>query len=168
MPKAWKIAKIVTIRKPRKADYTVPKAFRPISLLQTISKGLEAVVAARLSYLTENLYLLPPNHFGGRPRRSAEHALNVLVERIYQAWRKYKILTLISFDVKGAFNSVHSDVLVRRLRERRALEQAVRWISDFCTGRKAKVVVGKYESEVKGIDFPRIPQGSPLSPLLYI
>jgi hypothetical protein len=89
--------------------------------------------------------------------RSAEHALNVLVERIYQAWRKYKILTLISFDVKGAFNSVHSDVLVRRLRERRAPEQAVRWISDFCTSRKAKVVVGKYESEVKGIDFPGIP-----------
>ena len=83
MPKAWKIAKIVTIRKPGKADYTVPKAFRPISLLQTISKGLEAVVAARLSYLTEKFHLLPPNHFGGRPRRSAEHALNVLVERIY-------------------------------------------------------------------------------------
>ena len=74
------------------------------------------------------------------------------MERIYQAWRKYKILTLISFDVKGAFNGVHSDVLVRRLRERRAPEQAVRWISDFCTGRKAKVVVGKYESEVKGME----------------
>ena len=30
------------------------------------------------------------------------------------------------------------------------------------------MVVGKYESEVKEIDFPGIPQGSPLSPLLYI
>jgi hypothetical protein len=81
--KAWKIAKIVTIRKPRKADYTALKAFRPISLLQTISKGLEAVVAARLSYLTEKFHLLPSYHFGGRLRRLAEHALNVLVERIY-------------------------------------------------------------------------------------
>jgi hypothetical protein len=83
--KAWKIAKIVTIRKPGKADYTALKAFRPISLLQTISKGLEAVIAARLSYLTEKFHLLPSNHFRGRLRRSAEHALNVLVERIYQA-----------------------------------------------------------------------------------
>jgi hypothetical protein len=41
-------------------------------------------------------------------------------------------------------------------------------ISDFCKGRKAKVVVGKSESEVKEIDFPGIPQGSPLSPLLYL
>lgn len=168
VPKEWKIAKIVAIRKPGKADYTVPKAFRPISLLQTLGKGLEAVIAARMSYLTEKLHLLPDNHFGGRPRRSAEHALNVLVERIYQAWRKYKILTLISFDVKGAFNGVHSDVLIRRLKDRRAPEQAVRWIADFCKDRKAKVVVGKFESEEKTIDFPGIPQGSPLSPLLYI
>jgi hypothetical protein len=168
IPKEWKTARIVTIRKPGKADYTVPKAFRPISLLQTISKGLEAVVAARLSYLAERFSLLPANHFGGRLRRSAEHALNVLVERIYQAWRNYKILTLVSFDVKGAFNGVHPEVLVRRLRDRRAPEQAVRWIADFCTDRKAQVIVGKYESEVKRIDFPGIPQGSPLSPLLYI
>lgn len=85
VPKGWKTARIVTIRKPGKADFTVPKAFRPIALLQTISKGLEAVVAARMSYLTERFNLLPANHFGGRPRRSAEQALNILVERIYQA-----------------------------------------------------------------------------------
>ena len=85
VPKQWKTARIITLRKPGKADYTRPKAFRPISLLPTISKGLEAVVAARLSYMTEKYNLLPMNHFGARPRRSAEQALNVLVERIYQA-----------------------------------------------------------------------------------
>jgi hypothetical protein len=71
------------LRKPGKADYTLLKAFRPISLLPTISKGLEAVVAVRLSYITEKHNLLLANHFGARPRRSAEQALNVLVERIY-------------------------------------------------------------------------------------
>ena len=59
--------------------------------------------------------------------------------------------------MKGAFNGVHSEVLVRRLRDRRAPEQAVRWIADFYTDRKAQVIVGKYESEVKKIDFPGIP-----------
>jgi hypothetical protein len=54
-------------------------------LLPTISKGLEAVVAACLLYIVEKYSLLPDNHFGVRPRRSAEQALNVLVERIYQA-----------------------------------------------------------------------------------
>jgi hypothetical protein len=84
VPKEWKIARIVTIRKPGKAGYTVPKAFKPISLLQTIGKSLEVVVATRLSYLTKRFSLLPAEHFGGQLRRSAEHMLNVLVERIYQ------------------------------------------------------------------------------------
>jgi len=35
--------------------------------------------------MVEKYSLLPDNHFGARPRRSAEQALNVLVEKIYQA-----------------------------------------------------------------------------------
>jgi hypothetical protein len=82
-PITWKTARIITLRKLGKADYTVLKAFRPILLLPTISKGLEEVVAARLSYIAEEYRLLLANHFGARPRRSAEQVLNVLVERTY-------------------------------------------------------------------------------------
>ena len=146
----------------------MPKAFRPISLLQTISKGLEAVVAARLSYMVEKYSLLPDNHFGARPRRSAEQALNVLVERIYQAWRGGKILSLVSFDVKGAFNGVHTNVLTQRLAERGVPKPMVEWIGDFVSNRHAQVTVGEYESEVSEIEYAGIPQGSPLSPLLYV
>jgi hypothetical protein len=45
--------------------------------------------------MAEEHKLLPVNHFGVRPRVSAEQALNVLVERIYQAWRSGRILTLV-------------------------------------------------------------------------
>jgi hypothetical protein len=168
IPASWKTVKIVVIRKPGKADYTIPKAYRPISLIQTLSKGLEATIAARLSYIAKKYNLLPENHFGARPGRSAEQALNVLVEKIYQAWRKRKVLTLVSFDVKGAFNGVHAHVLGRRLRARRVPDQATKWIKNFCLQRKAQVALGNYESEPRDIEYPGIPQGSPLSPLLYI
>ena len=118
--------------------------------------------------MTEKHNLLPINHFGARPRRSAEQALNVLVERIYQAWRGGKILTLISFDVKGAFNGVHSKLLEHRLAARRVPKPMVEWIGNFCTGRHASVTVGRFESEVAEIEYAGIPQGSPLSPLLYV
>jgi ribonuclease HI len=121
-----------------------------------------------LSYIAEKCCLLPENHFGGRPGRSAEQALNILIERIYQAWRRRKVLTLVSFDVKGAFNGVHAHVLERRLRARRVPDQATRWIKNFCSQRKAQVALGNYESKPKDIEYPGIPQGSPLSPLLYI
>jgi hypothetical protein len=117
VPKQWKTARIITLRKPGKPDYTVPKAFRPISLLPTISKGLEAVVAPRLSYITEKHNLLPMNHFGARPRRSAEQALNVLVERIYQAWRGGKV-----------FAATTPDVYIRGMRRVPNVQHAAIWV----------------------------------------
>ena len=64
--------RIVTLRKLGKGDYIVLKAFRLISLLPMISKGLEAVITAYLSYIVEKYSLLLDNYFGVRPRRSAE------------------------------------------------------------------------------------------------
>jgi hypothetical protein len=56
------------LHKPNKPDYSKPKAYRPISLLETFSKGLEAVVARRLSYLAETHRLLPlPKVAGSLP-----------------------------------------------------------------------------------------------------
>jgi hypothetical protein len=58
-PKRWKTAMILALRKPGKPDYTVPKAYRLISLLNTLGKLLEAVMARRLSYYAETYRLLP-------------------------------------------------------------------------------------------------------------
>ena len=168
VPETWRTAKIVVLRKPNKPDYSKAKAYRPISLLETLSKGLETVVARRLSYLAETYRLLPENHFGGRPRRSGEQALNVLVEKIHEAWRGQRVLSLVSFDVQGAFNGVHTSVLCQRLRERRIPKDLVQWIESFCSNRKASVVVGDFESPVQNIEHAGIPQGSPLSPSLYV
>lgn len=37
-PQEWKDSTIVVLRKPGKADYTNPSAYRPIALLDTIGK----------------------------------------------------------------------------------------------------------------------------------
>lgn len=44
-PTCFREATTVALQKPAKADYTVPKAWRPIALLNTLGKGLEAIVA---------------------------------------------------------------------------------------------------------------------------
>ena len=62
----------MTLRKLGKGDYIVLKAFCLISLLLIISKGLKAVVVARLLYIVEKYSLLLDNHFGVRPRRLVE------------------------------------------------------------------------------------------------
>ncbi|KAG9513247.1 hypothetical protein KCU93_g10112, partial [Aureobasidium melanogenum] len=168
LPNSWRTARIVPLRKPGKPDYTVPKSFRPISLLATISKGLEAVVANRLSFMAEKHNLLPSNHFGARKKRSCEQAINVLVDRIYEAWRNGKVVSLVTFDVQGAFNGVNTTVLQERLEQRGIPETLSKWVGDFCRERTATVTLDTFESEMQPIAQAGIPQGSPLSPILYI
>jgi hypothetical protein len=167
VPKLWRTAKIVALKKPGKSDYTLPKAYRPISLLPTISKGLESIVAARLSYLAERYSLLPTNHFGARKQRSCVQAPDILVEKIFEAWEGKRVLSLVTFDVQGAFNGVHPAVLEDRLRERSVPDGMVRWIRSFCEDRSGSVMVGGHVSECSPIAQAGIPQGSPLSPILY-
>ena len=88
------------------------KAWRLIALLSTLGKICESVMAERLSYVVEKYNLLPCNHFGARRRRSAEQALTVIQEKIYQAWRSKKVLSLLSFNVKGAYNGVLASRLI--------------------------------------------------------
>ncbi|KAJ5288337.1 hypothetical protein N7508_011112 [Penicillium antarcticum] len=166
-PRAWKVAKIVVIPKGGR-DSSLPKSYRPISLLATLGKVLEAVVANRISALVEKHQLLPLNHFGARRRRSCEQALNILIEKIHDAWREGKVLSLVSFDVKGAYNGVDRNVLLRRLRERRVPEVLIRWVDSFCSSRRASIVVNTYQSEEMAIEHAGLPQGSPLSPILFL
>ncbi|KAF7117738.1 hypothetical protein CNMCM5793_006918 [Aspergillus hiratsukae] len=129
---------------------------------------LEAVIAQRLSYYAEVFGLLPPNHFGARKKRSSEQALNLLVEKIYEAWREKKVLSVVSFDVKGAYNGVIRKVLIRRLLERQIPVELVRWIDAFCSNRRASIIVNDYCSEAMEIAHPGLPQCSSLSPILYL
>jgi hypothetical protein len=74
------------------------------------------VVAERISHAVETHGLLPTNHFGARKQRSAEQALILLQEQIYNTWWGRKIVSLVSFDVKGAYNGVCKERLVQRMR----------------------------------------------------
>lgn len=75
LPKNWKLAKIIPLKKSGKADLTEPNAFRPISLLSNLSKAIESVVAERIAYLAEKFRLLPSNHYGALKRKSTIDAL---------------------------------------------------------------------------------------------
>jgi hypothetical protein len=131
-PKHFRESTTVVIRKPGKPDYTAPKAYRPIALLSTIGKALEAVIATRLSYLVEAYGLLPANHIGGRRGRSCEHAIHLLLERVHAAWRaNYRVASLLTLDASGAFDNVSHQRLVHNLRKRGVPGAIIKWIVSF-------------------------------------
>ena len=109
-PKHFRKSTTVVLRKHGKPDYTAPKAYRPIALLNTVGKALEAAIATRLSYLVEAHDLLPQNHIGGRRGRSCEHAsehdIHLLLERLHASWRAgAPVAALLTLDISGAFDN---------------------------------------------------------------
>ena len=168
LPQQWKIATIIPLKKGGTRDWTKAQSYRPISLLATLSKGLEAVIAERVAFLAEEYHLLPKSHFGARKARSTTQALTILQENAFQAWRDNKILSLVSFDVRGAFNGVDVSVLAQRLKRRGIPHPLVRWIGDFCTGRKASVTVNGETTLVTDLPQSGLPQGSNISPIAFL
>ena len=65
-PKKWKECLGVILAKPDKPDYSVPKAYRIISLLNCLRKVLEKIIATRLSYLADTTNLLQDTQISGR------------------------------------------------------------------------------------------------------
>ncbi|EGD99960.1 hypothetical protein TESG_08624 [Trichophyton tonsurans CBS 112818] len=166
-PRQWKRARIVVLRKPGKPDYSVPGAYRPISLLNTLGKLLEAVMARRLTYYAETHGLLPDTQFGGRPGRTTEQALLVLANAIDRAWLKMKVVTLVAFDLKGAFNGVNKRSLDARLKTKGIPTKARHWIGSFMEDRQANISFDDFESTVAPLENAGLAQGSPLSPILF-
>ena len=166
-PSSFKHTTTIVLRKPSKPDYTKAKAYRPIALESALGKVMESIVADIMSYLTETHQLLPTQHYGGRPGRSTEDAMMALSESIHSAWKKKLMYTAIFLDVAGAFNNVHHKRLEYNLRKRRMPQLIVRWISSFLKGRSTQLHFNGAKSE--RISTPAgVPQGSPLSPLLYM
>ena len=84
----WRASTTVVLRKPGKPRYDIPKAYRPIALLNTMSKVLTALMAELMTFYTETHQLLPAHHFGGRPGRTTTDAVHLLIHKIKDAWRK--------------------------------------------------------------------------------
>jgi hypothetical protein len=119
--------------------------------------------------VTEAYQLLPDTHIGGRKGRSTDHALHVIIEKIYEAWNSPdpQVASLLLLDVSGAFDNVSHVRLLHNLRKRRIDERTVRWIASFLTDRSTVISFDTFRSEVYKTTTG-IPQGSPLSPILYL
>jgi ribonuclease HI len=166
-PSAYKQSLTVVLRKPNKPDYTKPNAYRPIALECTIGKVLESIITELLSYLIETHDLLPANHFGSRPQRTTEDAMMVLSENIHRAWKRKEIYTVVFMDVAGAFNNVHHNRLLHNMKQRRIPHQLVRLVKSFLTERTTQLRFNGVTSAKINIEAG-IPQGSPLSPILFM
>jgi exonuclease III len=166
-PLQFKKSITVALRKPGKDDYSQPKSYRPVALMNTIGKVLDTVLARRIQYYAERHKMLPTTHTGGRKQSSCEHAIHLLIEKVHTAWRKRKVASLLMLDVSGAFDNVSHTRLLHNLRKRGLPTEIIDWTASYLTDRKTQIRL--YEGLSTEFDvLTGIPQGSPLSPILYL
>ncbi|KAI0997976.1 hypothetical protein K3495_g10214 [Podosphaera aphanis] len=168
-PKGFKESTTVVLRKPQKPRPDTPKAYRSIALLNTMGKLLEKLVANRISKAAEDYNLLLDEQMGARPKRSTISAVKLLTEQIHTKWGKDKkrVASLLSLDISGAFDNVSHERLIHNLREKGIPRWITQFVESFLEGRTTSLVLGTF----KGDQTPTntgIPQGSSLSPILFL
>ena len=156
------------ILKPRKKK-SDPGSFRPISLLCNLGKVLESLVTTRLYLWAEGTNLLPPEQSGFRRNRSTNDRLFQLTQIVAQQFTRNQspYVGTIFLDIEKAFDRVWHNGLRYKLLILNLPPLLTRWISNFLKDRVVQAfIMGKTSRDVD-INYG-VPQGSPLSPLLYL
>ena len=102
----------MVLAKPQRPDYSIPKAYQPISLLECCRKLLEKVIASQLLH-DLNLYsLLPANQFGSQDYHCATDAIMCLMRQAEVAVKMGYCAAAILFDIQGFFDNLNVDCLI--------------------------------------------------------
>ncbi|KJK73728.1 hypothetical protein H634G_10997 [Metarhizium anisopliae BRIP 53293] len=99
--------------------------------------------------------------------RSAVDLVAALVHDIEEAFAHKQVVTLVTADIQGAFDSALRNRLVLRLREQGWPDNVARWAGSFMSGRSARVRYQDVTTPTAPLQCG-LPQGSPVSPILFL
>ena len=140
--------------------------YGPISLLPTLSKVLEKVIASHLKSYLEEHSLLPAEQFAYRDRHSTEDALVYTVNKLLHARDVGKTTGLVFVYLSKAFGRVQHQTLINELADIGLKDKALQWFISYLSDRSQQVRVAGSVSEETTCSR-RVPQGSVLGPLLF-
>lgn len=107
--------------------------------MNTLGKIMDIVLVRRIQYITETYELLLYIHIGGRKNLSCEHTIHLLMEKVYKAWRRKKVASLLMLDVSGAFDNISHARLLYNLWKRGLPLQLVHWIQSYLSNRRSRI-----------------------------
>jgi hypothetical protein len=134
-PKEWKSATIAVIPKPGKEDYSLPKAYHPVALLECLGKLLKKVIAKWLTYNISALRLIPTMQFGTRPFSSTIDAGLCLTHDIETAHALGGVCGSLLFDIQGFFDNINHGRLTALIKSLGFAPEICRWIASFLKDR---------------------------------
>ena len=169
IPNKWRTAIIKTLLKEGK-DPKDTTSYRPISLTSCLGKLLEKIVADRLTQILESRGLISDSQAGFRQNRcTTDQILKMTQSAADQMHRpKGENATVVTFfDYAKAFDKVWRDGLLYKMQEMDIPQRFVRYARNFLSNRHTMVEINGTRSS-KFLLKEGLPQGSSISPLLFI
>ncbi|VUZ38557.1 unnamed protein product [Hymenolepis diminuta] len=160
IPREWVDAEVVSIYK-GKGSTGEANNYRGTSLSDAIGKLYAGLVCGRLT--AHMLNLLSPTQYGFREGYSAEQAILAIRHCIQIAIDKNKPIVLIFVDLKKAFDSLPTHVIIKQLSDLRCSWKIVRSTSALLDSP-----VGRLRGSTESFIMERgVRQGSKEGPLLF-
>ena len=125
-PQCWKESIGAILKKPNKVDYSQPKAYRIIMLLNCLGKIPEKIIATRLSHFVEHSNLLHKEQIRDRRKRFSIDVSLCLLHDIQNAKISKNVFSCLFFDIKNVFNHVSTKRLIAILHKFKMLNQLIR------------------------------------------
>lgn len=163
-PDKWKEAVVLPL--PKVSNPTGLSQLRPISILPTLSKILEMIMAAQISEFVQKNDIIPASQSGFRANHSTTTALWNISDDILKNIDEKKVSCLILLDYSKAFDTVDHLLLVKKLKYFGFSSCAAGFISNYLSHRTQCVRLGSDISQPLVIGRG-VPQGSILGPLLF-
>ncbi|PZC92379.1 reverse transcriptase [Pyrenophora tritici-repentis] len=165
-PAHFKHATTCILRKPS-GPYNLPKNWRPIALLCSIGKMFESVICKMLTAIAIKHNMIPETQMAFAGRTTGD-ALLYAETIIHAAWFKRKMVTLLGLDMSKAYDRVNRTRLLQILHEKSVPKGLIVLIRSFLSDRTTTIRMPGRSSKRRYAVNLGIPQGSPLSPLLFL
>lgn len=160
-----KIAVIVPLHK--SGSLEEPANFRPVSLLNTLSKIIEKLVKVRMIEFLNKNNILTPNQFGFQHSKGTNDALFSFLENLYLRLNDGDFAAAVFCDFSKAFDCVSHDILLEKMQVYGFRGVSQRFFRSYLTSRFQKVRNGSSTSSLSEINSG-VPQGSVLGPILFL
>ena len=163
IPTVWRQSKTIAIMKPGK-DSSIPKNYRPISLLCHTYKLYERMILNRISPTIEQHLI--KEQAGFRSGKSCTSQLLNLTQHIEDGYEEGMITGTAFVDLSAAYDTVNHRLLIQKLYNTTLDSQLCRVIQNLMSDRRFYVELNNERSRWR-IQKNGLPQGSVLSPTLF-